>query len=40
MRFKAASEVLGNPNELRTARRTVAQLKTVLAERAAKAKQA
>lgn len=39
MRFKAASEVLGNPNELRTARRTVAQLKTVLAERAAKAKQ-
>ena len=40
LRFKAASEVLGNPNGLRTARRTVAQLQTVLAERAAKAKQA
>lgn len=38
LRFKAATEVLGNPMDLRTARRTVARLKTVLAERAAKAK--
>ena len=37
LHFKAATEVLGNPNDLRTARRTVARLKTVLAERAAKA---
>jgi large subunit ribosomal protein L29 len=38
LRFKAASEVLDNPMDLRTARRTVARLKTVMAERAAKAK--
>jgi len=38
LRFKAATEVLGNPMDLRTARRTVARLKTVIAERAAKAK--
>ncbi len=38
LRFKAATEVLNNPMDLRTARRTVARLKTVLAERAAKAK--
>ncbi len=38
LRFKAATEVLGNPMDLRTARRTVARLKTVLAERAAQAK--
>ena len=37
LRFKAATEVLNNPMDLRTARRTVARLKTVLAERAAKA---
>jgi large subunit ribosomal protein L29 len=40
MRFKQATEVLANPNELRIARRTVARLQTVLAERAAKAKSA
>jgi len=40
LRFKVASEVLANPMDLRTARRTVARLKTVLAERAAKAKSA
>ncbi len=38
LRFKAATEVLNNPMDLRTARRTVARLKTVLAERAAKVK--
>jgi large subunit ribosomal protein L29 len=38
LRFKAATEVLGNPMDLRTARRMVARLKTVLAERVAKAK--
>jgi large subunit ribosomal protein L29 len=38
LRFKAATEVLGNPMDLRTARRTVARLKTVLAERAARVK--
>ena len=38
LRFKAATEVLGNPMDVKTARRTVARLKTVLAERAAKAK--
>ena len=38
LRFKAASEVLSNPMDLKTARRTVARLKTVLAERAAKKK--
>ena len=35
LRFKAATEVLGNPMDLKTARRTVARLKTVLAQRAA-----
>jgi large subunit ribosomal protein L29 len=40
LRFKAASEVLSNPMDLKTARRTVARLKTVLAERAAKATRA
>jgi large subunit ribosomal protein L29 len=34
LRFKAATEVLANPMDLRTARRTVARLNTVLAERA------
>ena len=34
LRFKAGTEVLANPMDLRTARRTVARLKTVLAERA------
>lgn len=38
LRFKAATEVLGNPMDVKAARRTVARLKTVLAERAAKAK--
>lgn len=38
LRFKAATEVLANPMDVKTARRTVARLKTVLAERAAKAK--
>ena len=38
LRFKAATEVLDNPMNLRTARRMVARLKTVIAERAAKAK--
>ena len=38
LRFKAATEVLGNPMDVKVARRTVARLKTVLAERAAKAK--
>jgi large subunit ribosomal protein L29 len=38
LRFKAATEVLGNPMDVKTARRTVARLQTVLAERAAKAK--
>ncbi len=38
LRFKAATEVLGNPMDVKTARRTVARLKTVLAERAAKVK--
>ncbi len=38
LRFKAATEVLDNPMDQRTARRTVARLKTVQAERAAKAK--
>lgn len=37
LRFKSGTEVLGNPMDLKTARRTVARLKTVLAERAAKA---
>jgi large subunit ribosomal protein L29 len=34
LRFKAGTEVLANPMDLRLARRTVARLKTVLAERA------
>ena len=38
LRFKAATEVLGNPMDVKTARRTVARLKTAQAERAAKAK--
>jgi large subunit ribosomal protein L29 len=38
LRFKAATEVLGNPMDVKTARRTVARLKTVQAQRAAKAK--
>jgi large subunit ribosomal protein L29 len=33
LRFKAGTEVLANPMDLRTARRTAARLKTVLAER-------
>ena len=39
LRFKAGTEVLANPMDVRKARRTAARLKTVLAERrAAKAK--
>jgi large subunit ribosomal protein L29 len=38
LRFKAATEVVANPMDLRHARRIVARLMTVLAERAAKAK--
>jgi len=34
LRFKAGTEVLANPMDLRTTRRQVAQLKTVLGERA------
>ena len=33
LRFKAGTEVLNNPMDLRAARRTAARLKTVLAER-------
>ncbi|MGD0992387.1 MAG: 50S ribosomal protein L29 [Gemmatimonadales bacterium] len=40
LRFKAATEVLGNPMDIQTARRTVARLMTVQAERAAKQKKA
>lgn len=40
MRFKAGTEVLANPMDLRLARRTVARLKTVLAERARAPKKA
>ncbi len=40
LRFKAATEVLGNPMDIQTARRTVARLKTVIAERAARKQQA
>jgi len=40
LRFKAATEVLGNPMEIQTARRTVARLLTVQAERAARKKAA
>jgi large subunit ribosomal protein L29 len=35
LRFKAGTEVLANPMDLRHTRRAVARLKTVLAERAA-----
>ena len=38
LRFKAATEVLGNPMDIQTARRTVARLLTVQAERAARKK--
>ena len=38
LRFKSATEVMANPMDLRKARRTVARLKTVLTDRAAKAK--
>jgi large subunit ribosomal protein L29 len=38
LRFKAATEVLENPMDIQTARRTVARLLTVQAERAAKKK--
>ena len=34
LRFKAGTEVLANPMDLRTARRTAARLRTVLTERA------
>ena len=34
LRFKSATEVLSNPMDLRAARRLVARLRTVLAERA------
>jgi large subunit ribosomal protein L29 len=37
LRFKAGVEVLANPMDVRAARRTVARLRTVLAERARKA---
>jgi large subunit ribosomal protein L29 len=33
LKFKAGTEVLGNPMDLRKARRAVAQLKTIQAER-------
>lgn len=33
LRFKAGTEVLTNPMDLRTTRRMVARLKTILAER-------
>ncbi len=36
LRFKQATEVVANPMDLRHARRQVARLHTVLAERAAK----
>ena len=37
LRFKAATEVVANPMDMRSARRLVARLHTVLAERATKA---
>jgi len=40
LRFKAGTEVLANPMDLRHTRRTVARLKTLLAERAANARKA
>ncbi|MDO8666548.1 MAG: 50S ribosomal protein L29 [Gemmatimonadales bacterium] len=38
LRFKSATEVMANPMDLRTTRRTVARLKTALQGRASKAK--
>ena len=38
LRFKAGTEVLPNPMDLRSTRRAVARLKTILAERKAKVK--
>ncbi len=35
LRFKAGTEVLGNPMDLRNARRLIARLRTVLRERLA-----
>jgi large subunit ribosomal protein L29 len=40
LRFKAGTEVLGNPMDLRHTRRAVARLKTILAERAKTARKA
>jgi ribosomal protein L29 len=40
LRFKAATEVVANPMDVRKARRLAARLHTVLVERAAKAKAA
>jgi len=40
LRFKAGTEVLANPMDLRLARRTAARLKTVLAARARAPKKA
>ena len=40
LRFKAGTEVLANPMDLRHSRRAVARLKTVLAERAQSARKA
>ena len=40
LRFKAGTEVLANPMDLRNARRQVARLKTVLTERATAAQKA
>jgi ribosomal protein L29 len=40
LKFKSATEVPASPMDLRKARRTVARLKTVLVERARKAKAA
>lgn len=38
LRFKSATEVIANPMDLRTTRRSVARLKTALQGRASKAK--
>ena len=40
LRFKAGTEVLANPMDLRNTRRAVARMKTVLAERTTKARKA
>jgi large subunit ribosomal protein L29 len=40
LRFKSGTEVLANPMDLRHTRRTVARLKTLLAERATNARKA